>query len=97
MSPRFKVDSKQLGVGACTVSISNARLRASSYQWTAARISLVKRKLPSHVVIVRHQGHIKKTQLDEASIPKGEPDHEKALTDERPLYKQRACILNTDD
>ena len=75
----------------------DARLRASSYQWTAAQISLVKRELPSLVVIMRHQGHIKETQLDEASIPKGEPDHEKAPKDERPLYKQRACILNTDD
>jgi hypothetical protein len=75
----------------------DARLRASSYQWTAAQILLVKRELPSLVVIMRHQGHIKETQLDEASIPKGEPDHEKAPKDERPLYKQRACILNTDD
>ena len=37
----------------------DARLRASSYQWTAAQISLVKRELPSLVVIMRHQGHIK--------------------------------------
>ncbi len=63
----------------------DARLRTSSYQWTAARISLVKRALPSLVVIMRHQGHIKETQLDEASILKGEPDPEKA-----PKCKQRA-------
>ena len=75
----------------------DARLRASSYQWTAAQILLVKRELPSLVVIMRHQGHIKETQLDEASIPKGEPDHEKAPKDERPLNKQRVCILSTDD
>jgi hypothetical protein len=75
----------------------DARLRASSYQWTAAQISLVKRELPSLVVIMRHQGHIKETQLHKASIPKGEPDHEKAPKDERPLCKQRAYILNTDD
>ena len=37
----------------------DARLRASSYQWTAAEILLVKRDLPSLVVIMRHQGHIK--------------------------------------
>jgi hypothetical protein len=42
---------------------------------------------------MRHQMHIKETQLDEASILKGEPDHEKA-----PKCKQRAYIqLNTDD
>ena len=37
----------------------DAQLRASSYQWTAAQISLVKRELPSLVVIMRHQGHIR--------------------------------------
>ena len=74
----------------------DTRLRCSTYPWKAEEIAHVKRQLPGLVPLMREQGYLKESQFDAAGIP-STPDTQKKVKDERPIYQNRACLLNTPE
>ena len=44
----------------------------------------------------REQGYLKESQFDAAGIP-STPDTQKTVKDERPIYQNRACLLNSPE
>ena len=69
----------------------DTRLRCSTYPWKAEEIAHVKSQLPG-----REQGYLKESQFDAAGIP-STPDTQKTVKDERPIYQNRACLLNSPE